>query len=147
METLSPQQKQEKVDTYKKGIAPETEEEVLVHVVEGMSMWWGPTPRLHMLRKPLEEGGENFMVPMNVFLNADYHNPRKAVNGAVIRGVLERADRVKPAAADTFGEDIAALVARNRELERQLSAFTGQAAAPLPQLPIIVVPDTKREEI
>ena len=131
METLTPEQKAANLKVYKDQIAKPTDKEVLVRVVEGSTMWWGPTPRLHKLHQPLEQGGEPFMVPEHVFLNTDPSNPNKSVNGAVIRGVLVRMDRPSESPTDARSEDIHVLQERVRQLEVERAALMGQAPPPL----------------
>lgn len=131
METLTPEQKAANLKIYKDQIAKPTGKEIMVRVVEGCTMWWGPTPRLHKLHQPIEQGGEPFMVPEHVFLNSDHYNPKKSVNGAIIRGVLARMDRPSDSPTDGRSEDIHVLQERIRQLEIERAALTGQAPPPL----------------
>jgi hypothetical protein len=131
METLTKEQKAENMKVYKDQIAKPTGKEILVRVVEGCTMWYGPTPRLHKLHQPLEQGGEPFMVPEHVFLNSDHFNPKKSVNGAIIRGVLARMDRVEPSVSDAHSEDIHVLQERVHQLEVERAALMGNAPPPL----------------
>ena len=146
MDPLTKEEKKANLEHYKSTIHHPRpgEPNVLVRVMVPPGLWWGPSPNMHKLYGE----GEVVSVPEHVFLNSDYHNPRKSVNGAVIRGILERADMVKPAVS-VANDDLKAVLERNRELERQIATLTGnfpaQQAPLAPPIPL-VVPDKSAEE-
>ncbi len=134
MEALDKETKAANLKHYESTINHPKEGEplVLVRVVVPPGLWWGPSPNTQKLYAE----GETLMVPESVFKNSDFHTTRKSVNGMIIRGVLERADIQKPDANKIHNDDLKAVLERNRELERQIAAFTG-SAPPVP----LVVPD------
>jgi hypothetical protein len=129
MEKLDEATKTANLEAYKEQItAPKKNEpEVRVRVVVPPGLWWGPTPGLHKLYGE----GEELMVPESVYKNSDYHNPKKSVNGLLVRGVLELADRVQAGANPGSSEDMRYLQDRIKELERQNAVLSGNAAVPL----------------
>lgn len=133
MEAMTREEKAANLEHYVKTIHKPVpnEPQVLVRVVVAPGFWWGPSPNTHKLYAE----GEVLSVPEHVFKNSDYHTTRKSVNGMIVRGVLERADIVKPQTDTTQSDDLKAVLERNRELERQIAALTGNAPPPL------VVPD------
>jgi len=145
METLDAEAKAANLEDYRKQIAvpKQGEKEVRVRVVVPPGLWWGPTPNLHKLYAE----GEELVVPESVYKNSNYHDPKKSVNGMLVRGVLELADRVNPAATVGSSEDLRYLQDRIKELERQNAVLTGNP------VPLVVADDPKgkgkpkREEI
>ncbi len=141
MESLTKEEKAANYKVYTDSIAKPSAAEpmVLVRVVTPPGLWWGPSPNTHKLYGE----GETLMVPESVLKNSDFHTTRRGVSGQIIRGVLERADMVKPVES-VHSDDLKAVLARNAELERQIAMLAG--GSPVHMEPTVIVPDAAPEK-